>query len=588
PPATPARLADGVPMPRESPALARVIAHMEPGRRFFEIHAVEGGSAAFAISTAEEAGRLTRIVGLGRARKGEPPPGDEAEAALARARAAGAEALVAQHRDAWAARWADADIEVDGDLELQRGLRFALYHLISSADPDSDLASVGARGLTGPGYRGHVFWDTEVFLLPFYAWTHPASARALLAYRYRTLDAARARAAALGYRGALFAWESADTGEDVTPPFGIMPDGVKMPILTGEQEHHIAADVAWAVWRYWEISGDDAFLAEKGAEIMLETARFWASRARRGDDGRFHIERVIGPDEYHETIDDNAFTNVLARWNIERAAELPGILARIDPDAWPAVSRRLGLADDELKAWLEVANGLVDGFDPKTKLFEQFAGFFGLEDVKAVDIAERPFAGDIVLGRERTDRAQMVKQADVLMLVHMLPEILEPGVAEVNYAYYEPRTSHGSSLSPAIHGALAARVGQLEDAVAYTRMAAALDLANGMGNASQGVHVATMGGLWQAMAVGFGGVAAVGSSLRIDPVLPPGWTRLRFPIRWRGSRVVVEVEDRRLALELDGPAEVRLGTRGEPRRLGAGRYRATRRGDGWSTPEVDR
>ena len=266
-----------------------------------------------------------------------------------------------------------------------------------------------------------------------------------------------------------------------------------------------------------------------GAEIVLETARFWASRARRGDDGRYHIDGVIGPDEYHEEVGDNAFTNVLARWNIERAFDVGRILKATDPARWAGLSRRIGVTPTEFREWRAVAEGLVVGFDPDTGLYEQFAGFFELEDIRAAEIAERPFAGDLLLGRDRVDGGQVVKQADVLMLLHMLPELASREVAAANYAYYEPRTSHGSSLSPAIHAAIAARVGQLDAAVAYSRMAAAIDLGNGLGNAAQGVHVATMGGLWQAAVMGFGGLRSSRTALHLDPTLPPGLALASVP-----------------------------------------------------------
>ena len=345
------RLMDGIPSPVDSGALERAETRLEPGRSVVSIWGRNGGTASFAIGTEEHGGHLTRIVAVERSSNGEIAPAEEAERALQAMRERGVTELLDRHRAAWLDRWRDADVVVEGDLELQRALRFGLYHLISSADPESDFASVGARGLSGSGYNGHVFWDTEAFILPFFAYTHPDSARALLAYRYRTLDAARARAAALGYRGALFAWESADTGEDVTPIEAIGPDGQLVRILTGEQEHHIAGDVAWAAWRYWEATGDDEFLAQMGAEIVLETARFWASRARRGEDGRYHVDLVIGPDEYHELVHDNAFTNVLARWNIERALEVGPILEGADPALWDDLSSRLDLTQAELREW---------------------------------------------------------------------------------------------------------------------------------------------------------------------------------------------------------------------------------------------
>ncbi len=580
------RLGGGVVQPPDRGVLERTETRHGPGQDAVSIWGREGGTASFAMRTDEERGHLTRLVAVERSLDAAAPGlAEAAMRTLETARGRGVQDLLDRHRAAWEERWRDADVVIDGDLELQRAFRFGLYHLISSADPESDVASVGARGLSGPGYNGHAFWDTEVFMLPFYAYTHPETARALLAYRHRTLDAARARAAALGYRGALYAWESADTGVDVTPTAGIGPNGETIPILTGEQEHHIAADIAWAVWRYWEASGDDEFLLALGAEIVLETARFWASRARQDDSGRYHIDTVIGPDEYHEGVHDNAFTNVLARWNIERALELEALLEELSPGRWPELAATLQVTAAELRDWRATADGLVDGYDAERGLYEQFAGFFGLEDVRAVEIAERPFAGDVILGKERTDAAQVVKQADVVMLVHMLPELIPMADVIANYEYYEPRTSHGSSLSPAIHAAVGARVGRLDQALAYVRMAAAIDLGNGMGNAAHGIHVATMGGLWQAATMGFGGLRSSRMALHLDPVLPDAWRAMQFPIRWHGVRVAVSFTADVLDIEVDGALDLELGGNA-PLRLEPGRYGSKRADGSWSRLEA--
>lgn len=544
------------------------------GTRRVEVPA-RAGPVEVATVTRRAPGRAVRIGAVDRRfadATGEDPVLD----VLARAGRRGVGRLLARHRAAWEARWQAADVVIEGDPQAQQAVRFALYHLMSAGDP-SGVGSIGARGLTGRGYHGHVFWDTDVFVLPFFVATDPPTARALLAYRHRLLPAARAKAAALGYGGALYPWESADTGEEVTPPFATGPAGERIPILTGRQEHHIAADVAWAVWRYWQSTGDDDFLATMGGEILVETARFWASRARRRRDGRWHISRVIGPDEYHESVTDSAFTNALARWNLERAAEA---VERLQSGA----RTRLAVQPGEPRRWRRVAAGLVDGFDPETGVYEQFAGFFELENVTAAELAARPFAADLVLGRHRLRRSQVIKQADVVMLAHMLPELVPPDVAAANYRYYEPRTSHGSSLSPAIHAAVAARVGALDDALAYFRMAAGIDLGDGMGNAALGVHMATLGGLWQAAVAGFGGTRVEHDALRVDPRVPPGWRRLAFPVRWRGVRVHVDAAGDTLTLSLDAPAQLAIGTH-PPGRLGPGRYVARRRGRAWSRPK---
>jgi kojibiose phosphorylase len=228
-----------------------------------------------------------------------------------------------------------------------------------------------------------------------------------------------------------------------------------------------------------------------------------------------------------------------------------------------------------------VAAGLVDGFDPETLLYEQFAGFFDRDDVRAVDLAPRPFTGEMVLGVDGLRDSQVVKQADVLMLGILLPDLVGPEVTAANYRYYEPRTSHGSSLSPAIHALVAARLGDFESAESYFGLAGGVDLDNRMGNARDGVHIATMGGLWQAAVFGFGGVRADSDAVRIDPCPLPSWQALEFPVRWRGARIQVRVTPGVLELDLDAEASVAVGA-GPPSTLAAGRYAARREGGGWS------
>ena len=324
------------------------------------------------------------------------------------------QALVRDHVDAWSRRWDAAEVQIIGDDEAQRALRFAVYHLVAAANPEDEHASIGARGLTGQAYRGHVFWDTEIYMLPFYLFTDPPAARALLMYRYHTLGAARRKAKEHGYRGALYAWESTDSGEETTPHAVVAPDGSVIPILTGEQEHHISADVAYAVWQYWRATADDKFMVDAGAEILIETARFWASRAGMEADGYAHIRGVIGPDEYHETVDDNAYTNVMARWNLDRAADTVVVLKRERPTDWKRLSARLALTEDEPAAWQRIAAALVTGFHSDAGLFEQFEGYFGLEEVNVIEHRSCATPIDICLGREQIRRSKAIKQADVV------------------------------------------------------------------------------------------------------------------------------------------------------------------------------
>ncbi len=349
-----------------------------------------------------------RIVAVVRADTPDQDPGNDAQAKLDGARRLGVHCVVARHRAAWSARWQCSGVEVEGDADAQRALRFAIYHLNSAANPADERVSIGARALTGPDYHGHVFWDTEIYLLPFYTMTWPEAARSLLMYRFRMLDGARAKAAVMGWRGALYAWESADTGDETTPDHVIGPDRKIVDVLCGRQEQHISADVAYAVWHYWLATGDEAFLCDAGAEIMLETGRFWWSRAQQESDGRRHIRGVIGPDEYHTHIDDNAFTNVMARWNIRRALDTAALLRARWPARWASLSAKLALDDLELAEWSSAADEIVDGFDPETGLVEQFAGYNGLEYIDLLQYVGRSVPMDIVLGRDRisgfTDR----------------------------------------------------------------------------------------------------------------------------------------------------------------------------------------
>ena len=449
---------------------------------------------------------------------------------------AGVLTLLERSTRAWAARWASADVEITGDEETQRRARFAIYHLIGSANPDDEYASPGARALTGERYKGHVFWDTEIFVLPFFTYTHPPTARALLMYRYHTLPAARDNARAMGYKGALYAWESTDTGVDVTPAFVYNSAGERLEILTGLLEHHISADVAYAIWQYWRATGDEAFLLEAGAEMLLEMARFWASRAERGEDGRYHIRLVIGPDEFHENADDNAYTNLMAQWVLRRGLETIEWLRTHHPDRWWELSGRIGLGAADLAAWKEVAEGIVDNFDPETNLFEQHRGYFDLEYIDLQNLEPRTKSVDAILGWSRLTQSQIIKQADVVMLLFLLGDDFPREVHEANFRFYEPRTTHDSSLSPSFHALAAARFGDFETAERYFERAANLDLDFSRGvTAAGGVHIAALGGMWHALVFGFGGMFVEDEGPRFEPHVPEDWQTLRFPVMWRGS-----------------------------------------------------
>jgi trehalose/maltose hydrolase-like predicted phosphorylase len=471
------------------------------------------------------------------------PAPEAAVESLRAAEAVGFNRLLAEHRAAWAARWADAEIAVQGDPEAELAVRFALFHLLASVADDGE-AAVGARGLSGPVYLGHVFWDSDVFVLPVLAAVRPAAARAMLEYRIRRLPAARRLAAASGRAGARFPWESAADGTEVTPTTMLDPLGRVMQIHTGDLEEHIVADVPWAACRYADWTGDTALLHGPGRDLLVETARYWATRLRLDPAGRAHIDGVIGPDEYHVGVDDNAFTNVMARWNLRRAAAL--------------VEGTGGELDEEAREWRRLADALVDGYDPASGRYQQFAGFDDLEPLLIGELAPPPVAADLLLGRERVGATQVVKQADVLMLHLLVPEETAPGSLAPNLAWYGPRTAHGSSLSPAVHAALLARAGEPDRALELFRLACRLDLDDLTGTTAGGLHVATFGGVWQALAHGFLGLRPSGEALGVDPRLPAAWEAVTLRLRFHDRRVRVLAGHDRLDLTVDGPVRVEV------------------------------
>ncbi len=435
----------------------------------------------------------------------------------------------ASHSAQWSEFWSRADIRVPGHPSIEQALRFGSYHLRLPLGDDARV-SIGARALTGRAYEGHMFWDTEIFMLPFYLHVEPRRARNLLLYRHATLDGARRRASQLGYRGACFAWESTVTGDDVTPTQILLKStGKKIPIFTGSQQIHVTADIAYAVWRYWETTGDEAFLTGPGADILFETARFWMSRVTLV--GRtHHIQGVVGPDEYHHSVNDNAYTNWMARFNLERAAWL---------------AQHCGTNTAEAEEWSALAQSLYIPVPDEHGVIEQFEGFFELGDYSLSDAARLKAPVSRLFDWEKINHLKLVKQADVLMLPLLFPDAFTDDVVAANYRYYEPLTDHGSSLSPSVHAAIAARIGLQDDAERYWMQSLWLDLSNAMDNSMLGVHPAAMGGTWMAFVFGFLGVhfsdEGPHTDARAAARLPDGWHGASLMLAYRGRIHAVEV-----------------------------------------------
>jgi kojibiose phosphorylase len=456
---------------------------------------------------------------------------------------------------AWETEWARCDLVIEGDAHSQLAVRFSIYHLLIAAPRDDDRVSIGAKALSGFGYRGHVFWDTETFMLPLFSQVRPHIARNLLSYRHHRLPGARRKATLNGYEGAQFPWESADTGEEVTPKW--LPDmtghGKELiRIWTGDIEIHITADIAHAVMRYWRATGDDEFMVRKGAEIVIDGARFWASRAEwNATAERYEYTDVIGPDEYHDHVDNNAFTNYMAAWHLRTAAELCRWLPAAD-EAHATVligdSRQL---EEMIARFEHVAAKIYLPYDARTGLIEQFDGYFQLRDVDLKAYPDRNLSMQALLGIDGVAKTQVIKQADVLMLACMLPEVFSESDLAANYAYYSSRTdhTHGSSLGPPIQALMAARMNQPAEAYTHFLRAAEADLADIRLNASAGIHAANAGALWQAVVFGFAGLRFEDGRPITDAHLPANWHRISFRVEQHGREVQIDLSGAAGAVE---------------------------------------
>jgi beta-phosphoglucomutase len=458
--------------------------------------------------------------------------------------------LLAAHQQAWNRVWEQSDIEIEGDITAQLAVRYNLFQLfiggctaqgsLNTDDPDS----IPAKTLSGFGYRGHIFWDTEIFILPFFTWTQPAIARSLLNYRFDTLPGARRKAAHSGYQGAMFAWESAATGDEMTPKWSLSSDSYVEPvrIWNGEREIHISADIAYAVWQYWQITGDDIWLRDCGAEIILDTALFWLSRVEWHEkQQRYELCGVIGTDEYHEEVRNNAYTNRLVQWHLEKAVAVYEWLQQTFPAQAIALAQQLKLTPVHLLSFHKTIAQMYIPYNPETLLIEQFEGFFKLQDLNLSDYEPRKRSIQALLGVAATNQSQIIKQPDVLMLLFLLlktPEFADrQDILHENWNYYTPRTdiTQGSSLGSSIQAILAANLNKSADAYDHFMRAALIDLKNTFGNTEDGIHAASAGGVWQAVVFGFGGIQLTENGPIATPHLPPNWTRLKFKLNWRGA-----------------------------------------------------
>ncbi|MGK5671401.1 glycoside hydrolase family 65 protein [Micromonospora sp. URMC 106] len=453
-------------------------------------------------------------------RRSLPALRDQVGAALAAARLDGWEGLHREQREYLDEFWDVADVVVEGDPEVQQAVRFGMFHVLQ-AGARAEQRPIAAKGLTGPGYDGHAFWDTEMFVLPVLTYTHPSAVRDALHWRYRTLAAAHERARTLNLEGAAFPWRTIEGPES----------SAYWP--AGTAAFHIAADVADALRRYVQVTEDTELEREIGLELLVETARLWRSLGHHDRHGQFHIDGVTGPDEYTAVKNDNIYTNLMAQRNLITAAEA---VMRYRDEAF-----HLGVTDEEAAAWRDAAASMHIPYDEDIDVHEQVEGFTRLQEW---DFAHTPPEKyPLLLHYPYFDlyRKQVVKQADLVLAMHWRGDAFTPEQKLRNFLYYERRTVRDSSLSACTQAVLAAEVGHPELAHTYLREAALMDLHDLNENTRDGVHMASLAGAWIALVAGFGGLRDHDGTLSFAPRLSSRLGRLEFSLQWRGLRLRVDV-----------------------------------------------
>ncbi|KAB1935541.1 glycoside hydrolase family 65 protein [Micromonospora sp. ALFpr18c] len=465
------------------------------------------------------------------------------------ARADGFDALLTDQRAALDAAWQVADVQLDGDPDLQQALRFAMFHLIQAGRPDGDR-TISAKGLTGNGYDGHVLWDTESYVLPVLTYLAPAVARSALRWRHAHLPEARERAAELRLTGATFPWRTIG-GRECS---GYWP--------AGTAALHVNADIADAVLRYVAATDDQRFLAEAGLELLVETARLWHGFGHWSDSTTFHLHGVTGPDEYAALVDDNVFTNLMARRNLRGAADAAERL--------PELAGRLGVDRVEVTGWRAAADAMAIPYDRERGVHQQAAGFTAQPEWDFASTDEDDYPLLLHYPYLELYRKQVVKQADLVLAMQLCPGEFTAAEKARNLAYYEARTVRDSSLSAAPQAVLAAEVGHLD--LAYDLFAESVlqDLADLGDKTADGLHLASLAGAWLALVQGFGGLRDDRGVLSFDPRLPRRIDRLAFSLRWRGHRLRVTLTPAEARYELPDAAadvEVELWHHGESLRV---------------------
>ncbi len=473
----------------------------------------------------------------------------------------GYERLYLRHAQLWNERWCKSDVIISGDPEAQFALRYSIYQLLLAAPSHTDRNSIPARSLSSQTYKGAIFWDTEMFMLPFFLYTNPSLAKNIMKYRIHTLDGARRKAAEYGYRGAFYAWESQENGDDACTLYNITDlfSGRPMRTYFRDKQIHISADVVYGIWQYYLITGDAGILMEGGAEVVLECARFFYSYAYfKKDKQRYEILDVIGPDEYHDRVSNNAFTNYMVKYSLEIALQVLQLIQEKDESFYRSLIDKLRL-QEEIPAIKEMYDKLlIPAPAPDTYIIEQFDGYNQLTDISLEELKSRIQISNEYLGGGNglATNTKIIKQADVVALLNIFKNRFPHHVKKANWEYYEPRTEHGSSLSPCVYAILAANIGKPDWGYQYFLKTATIDLT---GNYKRyvgdlyigGTHPAANGGAWMAAVMGFGGLNydENGEMVILNPALPRQWNSLTFNIQVRSQDFTVEMDHRQVKVK---------------------------------------
>lgn len=449
------------------------------------------------------------------------------------------EELFRKHTASLKLFWQDAAIRIDGiSDEDSAALKYAQLQLYCMTPADGGASSIAAKGLTGEGYKGHVFWDTELYMLPFYIHTFPEIAKSLLIYRYHGLEGAREKAREYGYCGAMYPWESARDGREETPLFSALNihTGKATPVWSGRKEHHVTADIGYAIISYYQSTGDWDFIMKYGLEMLTEISLFWASRAVERN-GRLEILDTIGPDEYTEHIDNNAFTNHMAKYVVNVTINLMAMGHAEQHDIIDDYDSKVAIFRDFVdRIYLPEPN--ETGIIPQD---DTFLSKPALEDIS--EFKGSPIKQAVLLKHSRDEvvDSQVLKQADVVMLLNLFPRLVDREILKKNVEYYEDRTLHDSSLSYCAHAQACANVGLTDLAMQFFRKALEVDLCANPMDSTDGLHAASLGGIWNCVINGFAGLSSQDGELSLNPHLPESWRGIAFTTMFNGQKYRVNI-----------------------------------------------